>query len=54
MGQAVKLALGTLDKDTRTIINMRNYIVDRILGEIPDVTLMDLVLMLMPMSMLFR
>ena len=36
MGQAVKLALGTLDKDT--IINMRNYIVDRILGEIPDVT----------------
>lgn len=38
MGQAVKLALGTLDKDTRTIINMRNYIVDRILGEIPDVT----------------
>ena len=38
MGQAVKLALGTLDKVTRTIINMRNYIVDRILGEIPDVT----------------
>ena len=38
MGQAVKLALGTLDKDTRTIINMRNYIVDRILGEITDVT----------------
>ena len=38
MGQAVKLALGTLDKDTNTIINMRNYIVDRILGEIPDVT----------------
>lgn len=38
MGQAVKLALGTLDKDTHTIINMRNYIVDRILGEIPDVT----------------
>ena len=29
---------GTLDKDTRTIINMRNYIIDRILGEIPDVT----------------
>ena len=29
---------GTLDKDTHTIINMRNYIVDRILGEIPDVT----------------
>ena len=26
MGQAVKLALGTLDKDTHTIINMRNYI----------------------------
>ena len=38
MGQAVKLALDTLDKDTHTIINMRNYIVDRILGEIPDVT----------------
>lgn len=38
MGKAVKLALGTLDKDTHTIINMRNYIVDRILGEIPDVT----------------
>lgn len=38
MGQAVKLALGTLDKDTHTVINMRNYIVDRILGEIPDVT----------------
>lgn len=38
MGQAVKLALGTLDKYTHTIINMRNYIVDRILGEIPDVT----------------
>ena len=38
MGQAVKLALGTLDKDTHTITNMRNYIVDRILGEIPDVT----------------
>ena len=38
MGQAVKLALGTLDKDTHTIINMHNYIVDRILGEIPDVT----------------
>lgn len=38
MGQAVKLALGTLDKDTHTIINMRNYIVDRILGEIPDIT----------------
>ena len=38
MGQAVKLALGALDKDTPTIINMRNYIVDRILGEIPDVT----------------
>lgn len=38
MGQAVKLALGTLDKDTHTIINIRNYIVDRILGEIPDVT----------------
>lgn len=38
MGQAVKLALGALDKDTHTIINMRNYIVDRILGEIPDVT----------------
>lgn len=38
MGQAVKLALGTLDKDTQTIINMRNYIVGRILGEIPDVT----------------
>ncbi len=38
MGQAVKLALGTLNKDTHTIINMRNYIVDRILGEIPDVT----------------
>lgn len=38
MGQAVKLALGTLDKDIHTIINMRNYIVDRILGEIPDVT----------------
>lgn len=37
MGQAVKLALGTLDKDTHTITNMRNYIVDRILGEIPDV-----------------
>lgn len=38
MGQAVKLALGTLNKDTHTVINMRNYIVDRILGEIPDVT----------------
>lgn len=38
MGQAVKLALGALDKDTHTVINMRNYIVDRILGEIPDVT----------------
>lgn len=38
MGQAVKLALGALDKDTHTIINMRNYIVERILGEIPDVT----------------
>lgn len=38
MGQAVKLALGTLDKYTHTVINMRNYIVDRILGEIPDVT----------------
>lgn len=38
MGQAIKLALCTLDKDTHTIINMRNYIVDRILGEIPDVT----------------
>ena len=38
MGQAVKLALGTLNKDTQTIINMRNYIVGRILGEIPDVT----------------
>ena len=38
MGQAVKLALSTLDKDTQTIINMRNYIVSRILGEIPDVT----------------
>ena len=38
MGQAVKLALGTLNKDTQTIINIRNYIVGRILGEIPDVT----------------
>lgn len=38
MGQAVKLALSTLDKDTDTIIKMRNYIVGRILGEIPDVT----------------
>ncbi len=38
MGQAVWLALSTLDKDTQSIINMRNYIVDRILGEIPDVT----------------
>lgn len=38
MGKAVKLALDTLEKDTHTIINMRNYIVDRILGEIPDVT----------------
>ena len=38
MGKAVKLALDTLDKDTHTIINMCNYIVDRILGEIPDVT----------------
>lgn len=38
MGQAVKLALSTLDKDTQAIINMRNYIVSRILGEIPDVT----------------
>lgn len=38
MGQAVKIALCTLDKDTHTIINMCNYIVDRILGEIPDVT----------------
>ena len=38
MGKAVKLALDTLDKDTHTIINMRNYIVDRILGEIPDIT----------------
>ena len=27
-----------ISKDTHTIINMRNYIVDRILGEIPDVT----------------
>ena len=26
MGQAVKLALSTLDKDTHTIINMRNYL----------------------------
>lgn len=38
MGQAVKLALSTLDKDTKEIIDMRNYIVNRILGEIPDVT----------------
>ncbi|MDO5338743.1 MAG: IscS subfamily cysteine desulfurase [Eubacteriales bacterium] len=38
MGQAVKLALSTLDKETQTIIDMRNYIVIRILGEIPDVT----------------
>lgn len=38
MGQAVWLALSTLDKDTQSIINMRNYIIDRILGEIPDVT----------------
>lgn len=38
MGQAVWLALSTLDKDTQSIINMRNYIVDRVLGEIPDVT----------------
>lgn len=38
MGQAVRLALDTLDKDTQTIINIRNYIVGRILGEIPDVT----------------
>lgn len=38
MGQAVRLALDTLDKDTHTIINMRNYIIGRILGEIPDVT----------------
>ena len=38
MGQAVKLALSTLDKDTQTISDMRNYIVGRILGEIPDVT----------------
>ena len=38
MGQAVWLALSTLDKDTQSIINMRNYIVNRILGEIPDVT----------------
>ena len=38
MGKAVKLALDTLDKDTHTIINMRNYIVNRILGEIPDIT----------------
>ena len=38
MGQAVKLALSTLDKDTQAIIDMRNYIAGRILGEIPDVT----------------
>ena len=38
MGQAVWLALSTLDKDTQSILKMRNYIVDRILGEIPDVT----------------
>ncbi len=38
MGQAVKLALSTLDKDTQAIIKMRNYIVNRILGEIPDAT----------------
>lgn len=38
MGQAVRLSLDTLDKDTQTIINIRNYIVGRILGEIPDVT----------------
>lgn len=38
MGQAVKLALSTLDKDTQAISDMRNYIVGRILGEIPDVT----------------
>lgn len=38
MGQAVKLALSTLDKDTQAISGMRNYIVSRILGEIPDVT----------------
>lgn len=39
MGQAVKLALSTLDKDTQAISDMRNYIISRILGEIPDVTL---------------
>ncbi len=38
MGEAVKLALSTLDKDIQTITDMRNYIVGRILGEIPDVT----------------
>ena len=38
MGQAVKLALDTLDKDTTEIVTMRNYIISRILGEIPDVT----------------
>lgn len=38
MGQAVKLALSTLDNDTQAIIKMHNYIVSRILGEIPDVT----------------
>ncbi len=39
MGEAVKLALSTLDNDIKTISDMRNYIVKRILGEIPDVTL---------------
>lgn len=38
MGQAVKLALSTLDKDTQAISDMRNYIVSRVLGEFPDVT----------------
>lgn len=38
MGEAVKLALSTLDNDIKTISDMRNYIVRRILGEIPDVT----------------
>ena len=38
MGQAVKLSLHTLDKDSQIISGMRNYIVRRILSEIPDVT----------------
>lgn len=54
MGQAVKLALCTLDKDTHTIINIVTILLTGFLVRFLTLLLMDLVLMLMPMSMLFR